>query len=319
MVINALESVIPELIGGSADLTPSNKTRGKNMTDYQSATRIGQYLRFGIREHGMVAISNGIFAHGGLMPYCATFLVFTGYAMGSIRLSALSEFGMIFVMTHDSIGLGEDGPTHQPVETLATLRSVPRMLVVRPCDGNETSGAWAVAVENRERPTTMALSRQGLPNLPGTSIDGVFKGGYVVQKEAEGGAPDIVLVATGSEVPLCIEAAKLLDGLRVRVVSLPCWELFEEQSLEYRRTTLAVDSNAPVLAVEAASTQGWGRYSHSMVGMTSFGASGPGAKVMAHFGFTPENVSAKAKQLVAYYKGRGQTPPALFSNPLLDA
>merc|ERR1711871_970268 len=179
-VINALAPLLPELVGGSADLTPSNKTNFKGCIDFQHATPHGRYMRFGVREHGMAAVCNGMAAHGGVLPYCATFLTFTGYALGAMRLSALSHFRVVYVMTHDSIGLGEDGPTHQPIETLATLRAMPNMLVIRPADGNETSGAYAVALEDATRPSTIALSRQKLPHLPGTSIEAVARGAYVI-------------------------------------------------------------------------------------------------------------------------------------------
>ncbi|MCZ0903452.1 transketolase, partial [Microcoleus sp. HI-ES] len=257
--LNALAGVLPELIGGSADLASSNMTLLKGEKDFQKGQYEGRNLRFGVREHGMGAIANGMLLHGGLIPYCATFLVFADYMRGAIRLSALSEAGVIYVMTHDSVALGEDGPTHQPVETIASLRVIPDLLVMRPADGNETSGAYKVAVESRTRPTLMALSRQNLPNLAGSSIEGTAKGAYILSDD--GGTPDIILIGTGGETYLCVDAAEKLRaaGNKVRVVSMPCWELFDLQDAAYRESVLpkAVTKR---LAVEAGSSFGWGRY-----------------------------------------------------------
>jgi transketolase len=303
VTLNALGPAIPELIGGSADLTHSNLTYLKVSGDFQKGQYQNRNLRFGVREHGMGSICNGIALHGsGLIPYCATFLVFADYMRAAIRLSALSEAGVIYVMTHDSIALGEDGPTHQPIETLASLRAIPNLVVYRPADGNETSGAYKVAVENanNNRPTLLAFSRQNLPQLAGSSIENAAKGGYILSDSE--GTPDIILIGTGSEVSLCVEAAEKLkaEGKKVRVVSLPSWEMFDEQPEDYRESVLpkAVTKR---LAVEAASSFGWCRYFGSegaMVSIERFGASAPGGVAMEKFGYTVDNVVAKAKELL---------------------
>ncbi|MFH7243877.1 MAG: transketolase [Spirulina sp.] len=301
MTLNALAPALPELIGGSADLTHSNLTELKVSGNFQKGAYENRNLRFGVREHGMGAICNGIALHNsGLIPYCATFLVFADYMRAAIRLSALSQAGVIYVMTHDSIGLGEDGPTHQPVETIASLRAIPNLLVIRPADGTETSGAYKVAVEHRKTPTLMAFSRQNLPNLPGASIEGVAKGAYVV--DDCDGTPDLILIGTGSEVSLCVDAAKELRaaGTKVRVVSMPCWELFDAQDAAYQESVLpkAVTKR---LAVEAGITMGWCRYvgaEGDVIGVDRFGASAPGGLVMEKFGFTVENVVSRAKALL---------------------
>ncbi|MFZ9739012.1 MAG: transketolase [Prochlorotrichaceae cyanobacterium] len=298
VTINALAKVLPEFIGGSADLTHSNLTEIHGEGDFQKGQYQNRNLHFGVREHGMGAICNGIALHNsGLIPYCATFLVFADYMRAAIRLSALSQVGVVYVMTHDSIGLGEDGPTHQPVETIASLRTIPNLLVIRPADGNETSGAYKVAIENRKRPTLMAFSRQNLPNLAGSSIDAVAKGAYVVQ-DCEG-TPDLILIGTGSEVPLCIEAANALGG-NVRVVSMPCWELFDEQDPAYQESVLPKAVTKRV-SVEAGLSMGWCRYVGSegaTVSVDRFGASAPGGTVMKEYGFTVENVVATAKKVL---------------------
>jgi transketolase len=300
--LNALAPVLPELIGGSADLTHSNLTELKISGSFQKGAYENRNLRFGVREHGMGAICNGIALHNsGLIPYCATFLVFADYMRAAIRLSALSEAGVIYVMTHDSIGLGEDGPTHQPVETIASLRAIPNLTVIRPADGNETSGAYKVAVASRKAPTLMAFSRQGLPQLEGSSIDAVAKGAYVLSDSE--GTPDLILIGTGSEVPLCVKAAEVLtaEGTKVRVVSMPSWELFDAQDAAYQESVLpkAVTKR---LAVEAGITMGWCRYvggEGDVIGVDQFGASAPGGLVMEKFGFTTENVVARAKALLS--------------------
>ena len=300
--LNALAPVLPELIGGSADLTHSNLTELKISGSFQKGAYENRNLRFGVREHGMGAICNGIALHNsGLIPYCATFLVFADYMRAAIRLSALSEAGVIYVMTHDSIGLGEDGPTHQPVETIASLRAIPNLTVIRPADGNETSGAYKVAVASRKAPTLMAFSRQALPQLEGSSIDAVAKGAYVLSDSD--GTPDLILIGTGSEVPLCVEAAAALtaEGTKVRVVSMPSWELFDAQDAAYQESVLpkAVTKR---LAVEAGITMGWCRYvggEGDVIGVDQFGASAPGGLVMQKFGFTLENVVDRAKALLS--------------------
>lgn len=299
--LNALAGVLPELIGGSADLAPSNKTLLKSSGDFQKGSYENCNVRFGVREHGMGAISNGIALHGsGLIPYCATFLVFTDYMRNAIRLSALSHAGVIMVMTHDSVGLGEDGPTHQPIEHIASLRAIPELIVFRPADGNETSGAYKVAVERRHQPTLLALSRQSLPNLAGSSIENTAKGGYILVDSD--GTPDVILIATGSEVHLCVEAAEKLkgEGKKVRVVSMPSWELFEEQDQAYRESVLpkAVKKR---LAVEAGTSFGWCRYTGdegSSISIDTFGVSAPGDLALEKFGYTVDNVVAKAKELL---------------------
>jgi transketolase len=298
--LNALAPVLPELIGGSADLTHSNLTELKVSGNFQKGSYENRNLRFGVREHGMGAICNGIALHNsGLIPYCATFLVFADYMRAAIRLSALSQAGVIYVMTHDSIGLGEDGPTHQPVETLASLRAIPNLLVMRPADGNETSGAYKIAIANRKRPTLLALSRQALTNLEKSSADAVAKGAYIVSDSD--GTPDLILMATGSEVDLCIKAAETLrgEGKKVRVVSMPCWELFDEQDAAYKESVFpkAVTKR---LAVEAASSFGWHRFvgtDGDCLTIDRFGASAPGPVCLEKFGFTVDNVVAKAKAL----------------------
>lgn len=300
-VLEKLVPALPELIGGSADLTPSTLTRVKaHDVDFSAKTPEGRYLRYGVREHGMCAINNGLAAHGGLIPFGATFLTFTGYCLGAVRLAALSHFRELYVFTHDSIGLGEDGPTHQPVEILATVRAIPNILVLRPADGNETSGAYKAALLQRSRPSLMAFSRQGCAQLEGSSIDAVLKGAYILQ-EAQGGAAKIILTGTGSEVELCVKAAKLLQssGVPTRVVSFPSWELFEEQEQAYKESVFP--PNVAVLSVEAGVGLGWDRYSHAHVGMTTFGSSGPGEQVFKYFGFTPENVADRAQKLLSFY------------------
>lgn len=275
-VLTALSDVVPELIGGSADLTGSNLTRWKKAVDFQHpSTGLGQYdgryVRYGVREHAMFAIMNGIAAYQGLIPFGGTFLNFLTYGWGATRLSAVSHLRVIYVMTHDSIGLGEDGPTHQPIETLALVRATPNIYTMRPADGNETSGCYLVALENDHRPAVIALSRQNLPQLEGSNVEAVRKGAYVLHAEQK---PDVVLAATGSEVAIAVEAAKLLEkeGLKVQTVSMPITDLFDEQSHEYKLSVFP--QNAPVVSVEALTVFGWQQYSHAQVGMTTFGASG---------------------------------------------
>ena len=303
--LNALAPNVPELVGGSADLTPSNCTQFKGAVDYQKATPEGRYLRFGVREHAMAAICNGMFAYGGLRPYCATFLTFVGYCIGSIRLSALSKFGVLYIMTHDSIGLGEDGPTHQPVETLENLRSMPNINVQRPADSNEMAAAYKSAMENRTTPTVICCSRSTVPALFGSSIEKAGMGGYVAV-DVENVA--LVLVSSGSEVGFCIKAAEELTaaGTPTRVVSMPCQEVFLAQSKEYQNSVLPGD--VPTLSVEASSVHGWHRFSHAQISMTSFGASGSGKAVFEHFGFTPDNIKQKGQALVDFYKANGPVP-----------
>jgi transketolase len=299
--LNALAPVVPELIGGSADLTHSNNTYIKISGDFQKGQYGNRNIRFGVREHGMGAICNGIALHSsGLIPYGATFLVFTDYMRNAIRLSALSEAGAVWIMTHDSIGLGEDGPTHQPVEHIASLRAIPNLIVIRPADGNETSGAYKVAIENRHTPTLLALSRQNLPNLAGSSIEGTTKGAYILSDSE--GSPDLILIGTGSETQLCVQAAEQLrgEGKKVRVVSMPSWELFEAQTAEYKESVLPKGVKKR-LAVEAGITMGWCRYvgdEGAVIGIDTFGASAPGKVVLEKFGITVDNVVAKGKEIL---------------------
>lgn len=299
--LNAISAVLPELIGGSADLAPSNKTLVKAEGDFQKGQYQNRNLHFGVREHGMGAICIGMALHkSGLIPYGATFLVFTDYMRGAIRLSALSQAQVIWVMTHDSIGLGEDGPTHQPVEHIASLRMIPDLAVFRPADGNETSGAYKVAIERRNAPTLLALSRQGLPILAGSSIENTAKGGYVLS-DCDG-TPDLIFIGTGSEVVLCVEAAKQLtaEGKQVRVVSMPSTEIFEEQDAAYQESVLPA-AVTKRLVVEAGVTVGWGRYAGrdgAIIGVDRFGTSAPGGEAMTKYGFTVENVLQQAKALL---------------------
>jgi len=301
--LNKLGAVLPELIGGSADLTHSNLTELKGAGDFQKGHFANRNIHFGVREHAMGAICNGMALHNsGLIPYGATFLIFTDYMRAAIRLAALSEAGSIWVMTHDSIGQGEDGPTHQPIETLASLRAIPDLTVIRPADGNETSGGYKVAIEKSKAKasTLLAFTRQNVPNLAGTSIAGVAKGGYTIVDSE--GTPDIILIGTGSEVSLCVSAAEKLTavGKKVRVVSMPSSTLFDTQDAAYKESILpkAVTKR---LSVEAASSFGWHKYVGSegdTVSIDTFGASAPGGICLEKFGFTVDNVLAKAKALL---------------------
>eukprot|EP00033_Pygsuia_biforma_P000805 GCRY01000939.1.p1 GENE.GCRY01000939.1~~GCRY01000939.1.p1 ORF type:complete len:617 (-),score=189.92 GCRY01000939.1:1-1851(-) len=255
-VLNACAKVMPEIIGGSADLVASNLTYIENGGDFQPATPAGRNIHFGIREHAMAAVSNGLYAYGCFLPFCATFMNFVGYLAGAFRVSAISHFPILYVMTHDSIGVGEDGPTHQPIETLPFTRAMPNVLTFRPADGNETSGAYLAALRNRTGPSMLALTRQGVPHLQGSSFAGVAKGAYVLQ-DCDG-TPDLILAASGSEVSLCVQAAAALaaNGRKIRVVSFPCWELFEKQEMAYKKSIFP--AGVPVLAVEMGATTGWG-------------------------------------------------------------
>jgi transketolase len=303
--LNKLAPVVTELIGGSADLTHSNLTELKGFGDFQKGAYQNRNIHFGVREHAMGAICNGMALHAsGLIPYGATFLIFTDYMRAAIRLSALSEVGSIWVMTHDSIGQGEDGPTHQPIETIASLRAIPDLTVIRPADGNEVSGAYKVAIEyaKQNKPTLMALSRQGVPNLAGSSIEKAEKGAYVLSCGFAPEELDLILIGTGSEVQLCVGAAEKLiaSGKKVRVVSMPSWELFEAQDQAYRDSVLPKVAQKR-LSVEAGTSFGWHKYTGSEGGSVSierFGASAPGGTVMDKFGFNVDNVVAKAKEII---------------------
>jgi len=295
--LNALAPVMPELIGGSADLAPSNMTLMKCTGDFLKESYDGRNMRFGIREFGMGAISNAVSLHNtGLVPYCATFTIFSDYMRNAIRLSALAKCGTIFVTTHDSIAVGEDGPTHQPIETVPSLRMIPDLIVIRPADCNETSGAYKIAVErskNESMPTFMALTRQALPNVNNSSIENVEKGAYEVTDCKD---PEVILIGTGSEVSVCLDAAKEMGDKKVRVVSMPCWELYREQSAEYKEKLLPKD--VPKLSVEAAVTMGWGEFADGFVGINCFGASAPGGTCLDKFGFNAANVASCAERLL---------------------
>ncbi|PIA37310.1 hypothetical protein AQUCO_03000125v1 [Aquilegia coerulea] len=303
--LNHLAKVLPGLIGGSADLASSNKAYLHGYEDFsQPDSPWGRNIRYGVREHGMAAISNGIALHGsGLIPFAATFLIFSDYMKNSIRLAALSHAGVIFIMTHDSIGLGEDGPTHQPVEQLAGLRAVPRLLVFRPADGNETAGAYRVAVANRDVPSLIALSRQKVnSNLSGTSAVAVEKGGYILSDNSGEEVPEIILISTGSELCLCEGSADTLrkEGRKVRVVSLVCWRLFDRQPLEYKEFVLPRRVVKRV-SVEAGSPHGWREYVGGdgvVLGVEDFGASGAYLDTFKKFGFTQENVTKILRSLL---------------------
>lgn len=299
-VLNEIAKVLPQLVGGSADLFTSNKTLMKGLGNFQKDSYEGRNFWFGVREHAMGAICNGLAGHGALIPYCSTFLTFTDYMRGAIRISNLSRAGVLYIMTHDSVALGEDGPTHQSVEHFASLRAIPELLVFRPADGNETSGAYKMAIKHRNGPSLLGLSRQTLPNLAGTSIEGVAKGAYILSDSD--GTPDLILIGTGSETQLCVKAAEQLrnEGKKVRVVSMPCWELFDQQDEQYRESVLpkAVKKR---ISVEAGITFGWCRYVGDegiAIGIDRFGASAPGDLCLEKFGFTVDNVLAKAKQLL---------------------
>jgi transketolase len=304
--IQALAEPLPELFGGAADLSESNLTDIKaNGHDHFTADHPGRNLRFGVREHGMGGAANGIAYHGGFLPYVATFLTFSDYMRGAVRLASLSGLHIIYVWTHDSVGLGEDGPTHQPVEHYAALRAIPNLWFVRPGDPNETAAAWALAVERRTAspsgPVALSLTRQKLPVLAGTAEkarEGLRRGGYIL-REAQGGRPEVILIGTGSELQLAVGAAEALerDGIPSRVVSLPCWELFEAQDAAYRESVLPRDVRRRV-AVEAGVTLGWDRWvgdEGAIVGLDHFGASAPAGTIFERFGFSVDRVADVAR------------------------
>jgi len=303
-VLNAIAPHLPTLIGGSADLTPSNNTYLKGYGDFQKSSPGARNFHFGVREHAMGSILNGMALHGGVIPYGGTFLIFSDYMRPAIRVAALSHIHVIYVFTHDSIGLGEDGPTHQPIEHLAALRAMPNLTVIRPADATETAVAWRAALEHQHGPVALALTRQKLPVLDRTTFppaDLLLRGAYILA-EAERGHPRIILIATGSEVHLALEARELLNaqGIAARVVSMPSWELFDQQPDSYRDEVLPPAVTAR-LAVEAGSPQGWHRYVGScggVVGMTRYGASAPYQALMKNFGFTADNVVSRAKELL---------------------
>ena len=292
-VINALAPKLPELIGGSADLAPSNNTKIHGSPAFQKDSYAGRNFHFGVREHAMGSVLNGMAVFGGVIPYGATFLVFADYMRPAVRLAALSHYPSIFIFTHDSVGLGEDGPTHQPVEHLMSLRLIPNLVVIRPADANETAAAWKVAIQRRDGPTVLALTRQNVPTMESSAQ--VDKGAYVLK---DFGRPEIILMASGSEVGLIFEAAQKLsdDGKGARVVSFPSWELFEKQDEAYRESVLPKNIQKR-LAVEAGAGMGWERYAKSVISIERYGASAPAKIIFEKLGFTVENVVAKAKEL----------------------
>ncbi|HEX2626381.1 MAG TPA: transketolase [Candidatus Limnocylindrales bacterium] len=310
--IQALAGPVPELLGGSADLSESNLTLIKDADPFE-AGEAGRNLWFGVREHAMGGIANGIAYHRGFIPYVATFLNFSDYMRGSVRLAALAGLHVIYVWTHDSVGLGEDGPTHQPIEHYAALRAMPNLWFVRPGDANEASAAWALAVSRTGGPTALSLTRQKLPTLPETkerAREGVARGGYVV-RDAKGGKPDVILIATGSELQLAAAAADALakDGIGARVVSLPCWEAFDEQDEAYRESVLPAAVKKRV-TIEAGTTLGWERYAGdegAIIGIDHYGASAPAGTIFEHFGFTTDRVADVARR-VARDGLRGRIP-----------
>jgi transketolase len=323
--IQVLAESVPNLVGGSADLDPSTRTMMKDKGDFQSASvpkegqtpptqgasggvwgYAGRNVHFGIREHAMTGILTGMAHHGGILPYGATFLNFSDYMRPSIRLAALSDAHVIYVWTHDSIALGEDGPTHEPVEQIASLRAMPNMMVIRPADANETIEAWRIAVRHTGGPVGLVLTRQKLPVLDRSTLAsaaGTARGAYVLADAQSGAPPELILIATGSEVSLAVAAHRQLsdEGIRSRVVSMPSWELFEAQPKEYRDAVLPRSVRARV-SVEAASPFGWERYvgqDGAIIGVDRYGASAPGPEVMKRYGFTVEHVIATAKRVLA--------------------
>lgn len=313
--INALVPKLPEMIGGSADLTPSNCTFPKGGVDYQKGTPHGKYIRFGVREHAMAAISNGLYAYGGFRPYCATFMTFIGYCMGSVRVSALSRFGILYVFTHDSIGLGEDGPTHQPIEQFEQIRSMPNIHLWRPADSNEMNAAYESAIRNKFTPSVLACSRQTVYGLFGSTKEKAMMGAYTA---IECEKPALIIISTGEEVKFCVKAVALLTaaGIATSLVSMPCQDVFLQQSEEYQASVLP--GNVPTLSVEASAVAGWHRFSHAQIGMDNrFGASGKGPQLYDHFGFTPDNISNKGTALVEFYRKNGNIP-ALRNVPIFE-
>ena len=297
-LLNIINNVVPNMFGGAADLAPSTKTNMKDAGDYSKENPLGKNIHFGIREIAMAAIGNGIALHGGLRPFVSTFFVFSDYVKPMARLSALMGVPLTYVLTHDSIGVGEDGPTHEPIEQLAMLRAMPNFYVYRPADATECAAAWYFATNKKDAPTALVLSRQNLPQLDGSSQE-ALKGGYILEDSAKN-TPDAIIIATGSEVSLAVEAKKELaaENIDVRVVSMPCMDLFEDQPDEYKDAVLPKNITARV-GVEALSEFGWGRYigiNGEFVGMKSFGASAPGSQLFEHFGITKDAVVAAVKK-----------------------
>ncbi len=326
-VMQAVARTVPEVVGGSADLDPSTYTWLKQEGDFESPLRShdlvqglvgggwgfgGRNLHFGVREHAMAAAVNGLVYHGGFIPFAATFLIFSDYMRPSIRLAALADLHSIFVFTHDSIGVGEDGPSHEPIEQLASLRAIPNLLVIRPCDANETRWAWQTALEQRGRPIALVLTRQHVPTLDRAiyaPAESLRRGAYVLNASDNHGDPDVILIATGSEVALIVAAEPILRkaNVRVRLVSMPSWRLFEEQPAEYREGVLP-EAVTTRIAVEAASPLGWERWTGlrgAIIGVDRFGASAPGAILFKEYGFTVEHVVERALALLGKRQGRG--------------
>ena len=300
ILLNLIKQHMPNLVGGSADLAPSNKTNMKDAGDFSRDNYAGSNFHFGVREQAMTAIVNGIALHGGLRPFAATFFVFSDYTKPMARLTSIMKLPVIFVFTHDSIGVGEDGPTHEPVEQLAAFRSMPNFTVFRPCDRVETAAAWEYAIESESVPTGLVLTRQNVPQLEGSSKE-ALKGGYIID-DSNKAEPDAIIIASGSEVSIAIEAKKQLagEGVDVRVVSMPSMEVFEEQTEDYRNSVLPLNCRKRV-AVEALSDFGWYRYvglDGKVVSMKGFGASGPAEQLFEKFGFTPENVAEAVRSIL---------------------
>jgi transketolase len=303
-VINSLAEVLPELLGGSADLAPSNNTWINGKVDFQRESRQGRNFHFGVREHAMGAVINGMAVHGGVIPYGGTFLVFSDYMRPAVRLSAISRYPSIFVFTHDSIGVGEDGPTHQPVEHLSSLRAIPHLTVIRPADANEVSQAWRVAIQRRDGPTALIFTRQNLPVINRdefASAEGLLRGAYVLADFGEG-FPEIILAASGSEVSLIVEAGKILanEGVKIRLVSFPSWELFVMQDETYRNSVFPPAVKAR-LAVEAGVSMGWERWvgdSGKIISVDRYGASAPFKTIFDHYALTVESILQEARTLI---------------------
>ena len=302
MCLEAIVPNIPQIVGGSADLAASNLTFVNGMKTVTAADYNGNNVMYGIREHAMAAIMNGMSLHGGVIPYGGTFFVFSDYMRPSMRLAALMGIRVVYVLTHDSIGVGEDGPTHQPIEQLASYRAMPNIYTFRPCDVVETAEAWEIALTSEKTPSILALSRQGLPMLRASAAENLTaKGGYIISDAQKGKKRKTTIIATGSEVSLAVEAQKLLreKGIETAVVSMPCTELFDKQPSDYKEKVLG---NCPRIAVEAAAKFGWEKYTGlngAVIGMDSFGASGPASELYPHFGITAEKVVEEVINLCA--------------------
>ena len=300
VLINRLADKVPNLFGGSADLAPSNKTHMNNREDFSRDNLLGSNIHFGVREHAMAAILNGLYLHGGIRPYGSTFFVFSDYMKGAMRLSSLMGLPVTYILTHDSIGVGEDGPTHQPIEQLAVFRAQPNFIVFRPADNRETAAGWYKAMTSKNTPVGLVLSRQVLPAIDGTGKD-ALKGGYIIRKEK--GKLDLILIGTGSELQLAYKAGEALGrkGIGVRVVSMPSWELFEEQTEEYKTTVLPKDITKRI-SVEAATSFGWHKYiglEGKAISIDSFGASGPSNKLFEKFNITVDHIVEEALKLLS--------------------